>query len=318
VVAYGVGDYIHSYIADMPKQWDEYGVLGIATDFGAAGVSTWHDTKHLGSDVGHLASSAWHGANVLDARSWRCRMGLFDGPASKLAARTSLLLPASPGDALTDAVRQYDPSVRSRGGRLIFANGVLLFGPVAVTPKLEQQAGLPPGMAVAYYTGVAGQSHRGRRSHEATQADADLLVAALADRLGGVVRWAGPPPDPDVTLAVWGAQAVPAEQVIEVVRPYDDADFKVEDQTDYSYSLYGVGTYLLVNYWSPRLYRADEVPPAFGELPPGPLHHWDLTIGRNRKTAVEDRVVRARHAALALASRCGGVALDEYGFPLSR
>jgi len=72
VVAYGVGDYVHNYIADMPQQWDQHGALGIFTDFGAAGVSTWDDTKHLGSDVGHLgsdvghlASGAWHGVTSL-------------------------------------------------------------------------------------------------------------------------------------------------------------------------------------------------------------------------------------------------------------
>ena len=61
VVAYGVGDYVHNYIADMPAQWHEHGALGILTDFGAAGVSTGNDVAHLGSDVGHLATGAWHG-----------------------------------------------------------------------------------------------------------------------------------------------------------------------------------------------------------------------------------------------------------------
>ncbi len=69
VVAYGVGDYVHNLIADMPQQWDEHGALGIITDFGAAGVSTWNDTAHLGSDIGNLASSAasdaWHGVTSL-------------------------------------------------------------------------------------------------------------------------------------------------------------------------------------------------------------------------------------------------------------
>ncbi len=65
VVAYGVGDYVHNYIADFGEQWKEHGVLGIATDFGAAGVSTWDDTEHLASDVGSLASSAWHGVTSL-------------------------------------------------------------------------------------------------------------------------------------------------------------------------------------------------------------------------------------------------------------
>jgi uncharacterized protein YukE len=65
VVAYGVGDYIHNYIEDFGEQIHEHGWVGAFTDFGAAGVSTWDDTKQLGEDVGHLASDAgktiWHG-----------------------------------------------------------------------------------------------------------------------------------------------------------------------------------------------------------------------------------------------------------------
>jgi uncharacterized protein YukE len=61
VVVYGVGDYIHNYIEDFGQQWHQHGALGIITDFGAAGVGTWNDTKALGEDVGHAASSVWHG-----------------------------------------------------------------------------------------------------------------------------------------------------------------------------------------------------------------------------------------------------------------
>ncbi len=65
VLAYGVGDFAHNYIADFGEQWKEHGALGIITDFGAAGQDTWNDTKHLVSDVGSLASSAWHGITSL-------------------------------------------------------------------------------------------------------------------------------------------------------------------------------------------------------------------------------------------------------------
>jgi uncharacterized protein YukE len=69
VVAYGVGDYIHNYIADFGQQIHEHGWVGAFTDFGAAGVSTWDDTKGLGEDVGHLASDAgksiWHGISSI-------------------------------------------------------------------------------------------------------------------------------------------------------------------------------------------------------------------------------------------------------------
>jgi uncharacterized protein YukE len=65
VVAYGVGDYVHNYIEDFGQQWHQHGVLGIATDFGAAGVGTWDDTKQLAGDIGGAAKSAWHGITSL-------------------------------------------------------------------------------------------------------------------------------------------------------------------------------------------------------------------------------------------------------------
>src|SRR6185437_11597223 len=88
------------------------------------------------------------------------RMGRLDRSASKLSGKTTLLLTADPGDKLLDAARLYDPDVRPWRGRLIFRNGVLLFGPVTLTPELEQRAELPVGMAVAYYADAALQRHR--------------------------------------------------------------------------------------------------------------------------------------------------------------
>jgi len=66
-------------------------------------------------------------------------MRLFDRSASTLAAGPTLLLPADPGPALFDAARQYDPGVRYSTllRRLIFSNGVLLLGPVKVTPGMS-------------------------------------------------------------------------------------------------------------------------------------------------------------------------------------
>jgi hypothetical protein len=244
-------------------------------------------------------------------------MGLFDRSGSKLSGKTTLLLAADPGDALMDAARLYDPDVRSWPGRLIFRNGVLLFGPVAVTPKLEQQAGLPAGMAVAYYVVLALQSHRDRRPDDSKQRDGDKLVQGLAQRLGGIVKYAEPPLDLAVLPRVYSERAVPPEQVIEVLRPYG-GDFKVEDQTEYSYSLSGKKTYFYVAYWSPRLYQEKDAPPALGALRSRPLHHWDLHAGGGRKDITSELAVRVGEAALALARSCGGMALDEYGFPISR
>jgi hypothetical protein len=243
-------------------------------------------------------------------------MGLFDRSASKLSGRTTLLLTADPGDALLDAARLYDPDVRRWHGRLVFRNGVLLFGPVPVTPKLEQQAGLPPGMAVACYTGAAVQKSTEKRSHEAKKSDGDRLVHGLADRLGGTVKYAGKPLDLALRSAVYSEQALAPDQVIEVLSPYG-GDFKVEDQTEYSYSLSGKKIYFMVAYWSPRLYREPDAPPALGAMRSRPLHHWDLHTGINRKHLTRELIGRVGEGTLALASRTGGVALDEFGFPVS-
>ncbi len=243
-------------------------------------------------------------------------MGLFDRSASKLSGRTALLLTADPGGSLIDAARLYDPLVRPWHGRLVFRNGVLLFGPVTVTPKLEQQAGLPAGTAVAYYTGAAVQKSSELRGHEAKQFDGDRLVRGLADRLGGTVKYAGAPLDLAQVTSVYSEQAVAPDQVIEVLRPYG-GDFKVEDQTHDSYSLSGKGIYFYVAYWSPRLYRESDAPPALGAARSKPLHHWDLHPGTDRKHIAPELARKVGEAALALASRSGGVALDVLGFPIT-
>lgn len=244
-------------------------------------------------------------------------MGLFDRSASKLpAGRTTLLFTADPGDALLDAARLYDPQVRHWHGRLIFRNGVLLFGPMEVTPKLEQQAGLPAGMAVAFYTGAAGHTEGGDRGHDGKHFDGDRLVRGLADRLDGTVKYAGTPPDLALVTSVYSEEAVTPDQVIEVLRPYG-GDFKVEDETENSYSLSGAGTRFYVAYWSPKLYREAEAPPAIGAMRSRRLHHWDLHTGHGRKRVSREMAQGIGEATLALANRSGGVALDVLGFPVT-
>ena len=243
-------------------------------------------------------------------------MGLFDRSASKLSARTTLLLTADPGDALLDAARLYDPEVRRWHGRLVFRNGVLLFGPVAVTPKLQQQAGLPAGMAVAFYTGAAVQPTSEERGHAAKQDDGDKLVRGLADRLGGTVQYAGPQPSLALLTSVYSEQGLAPDQVIEVLAPYG-GNFRVEDETEDSYSLTGKGTYFYVAYWSGRLYREKDAPPAVGAMRSRPLHHWDLNTGSSPRHAARELVRKVGEATLALASRSGGVAVDVLGFPIS-
>jgi len=245
-------------------------------------------------------------------------VGLFDrSTATKLSGRTRLLLPDDPGEALLEAVRLYDPEVRRWHGRLVFRNGVLLFGPIEVTPKLAQQADLPQGMAVAFYTGSAVQPSREERPHEAKVDDGDRLVRGLAARLGGTAQYSGPQTSPALVTSVYSEQAVPADQVIEVLRPYG-GNFKVEDESEDSYSLSGKGTYFYVGYWSPRLYRERTAPPAVGAIRPRPLHHWDLHAGVSAQHAARELVRRVGEGTLALASESNGVAVDVLGFRIDQ
>src|SRR5260370_25579883 len=85
-------------------------------------------------------------------------MGLFDRTATYLAKGPTLLFTADPVDPLTDLLKLYDPSVRVRGDRLVFANGVLLYGPIDITQELAVQARLPAGMAGAHPPGAGPYS----------------------------------------------------------------------------------------------------------------------------------------------------------------
>ncbi len=243
-------------------------------------------------------------------------MGLFDRTVSRLSDRTALLLRADPGDALLGAARLYDPEVHPWHDRLIFRNGVLLFGPVTVTPKLQQQARLPDGTALAWYADAAGQGHK--RLREAKLNDGDMLVRGLADRLSGTVRYGLARQETDLALlaSVYSEQDLPPRQVAEVLRPYN-GDLRAEDVKENSYSLTGDEIYFYVAYWSPRLYREEEAPPALGPMRSRPLRQWDLNTGVSAQHAARELCLKVGEAALALASRSGGAAVDVLGFPIS-
>src|SRR5260370_32485962 len=118
-------------------------------------------------------------------RGWTTRPGAW--PGARLCCS-----PATRGNALADLLRRYDAAPRAARGRLVFGNGVLLHGPVQITPDIERKAKLPPGMAAAYYTGI-GAGARDRRPEDAIWQDGERLVRGLAPPLAGAVH-AQPPP----------------------------------------------------------------------------------------------------------------------------
>ena len=244
-------------------------------------------------------------------------MRLFDRSASKLAAGPTLVLPADPGPALFDEARRYDPGVRYSTllRRLIFSNGVLLRGPVKVTPAVTREAGLPEGTALAWYALAALQGHRERRVHDAKAFDGELLVRGLAARLGGTTHPASLQPKLALLASVYSERGLPTEQVIEALRPYG-GEFRVEDRKADSYSLTGEKTHFYVAYWSPRRYRESDAPAALGPVRSRPLHHWDLHGGVPASDAPRELGLKVGEAALALAEESGGRALDMFGFPI--
>jgi len=244
-------------------------------------------------------------------------MRLFDRSAGKLAAGPTLVLPADPGPALFDEARRYDPGVRYSTllRRLIFSNGVLLRGPVKVTPAVAREAGLPEGTALAWYALAALQGHRERRVHDAKAFEGELLVRGLAARLGGTTHPASLQPKLALLASVYSERGLPTEQVIEALRPYG-GEFRVEDRKADSYSLTGEKTHFYVAYWSPRRYRESDAPAALGPVRSRPLHHWDLHGGVPASDAPRELGLKVGEAALALAEESGGRALDMFGFPI--
>jgi len=243
-------------------------------------------------------------------------MGLFNRPAklgAKLATRTTLLLRADPGDALLNTARGYDPQVRRVRDRLVFQNGVLLIGPVTVTPEIERRAGLPAGMAVAWYVGAGGLSASQRRSHEAVADDGDNLVTGLADRLGGTVQYSSPQAKLALIASVYSERDLPVDRVAEMLRPYAGA-LRIDEEAAETYTLDGNETPFLVFYRSPRLYFKENGPPAAGAMRSRPLCHWDLHAAYSPEDAGREVCLKVGNAALALAGESGGIALDVLGF----
>jgi hypothetical protein len=70
-------------------------------------------------------------------------MAVSGRTARRLASGPTLMLAAEVSDEMADALLAYDPALRVRSDRFAFGNGVLLHGPVDITPELAAKAGLP-------------------------------------------------------------------------------------------------------------------------------------------------------------------------------
>jgi hypothetical protein len=251
-------------------------------------------------------------------------MPLFDHTAKRLADRPSLLFPAGPTGAFADLVRRYDPAVEASPDKLVFGNGVRLYGPIAVTPDLERKAKLPPGLTAAYYTVVAYGAGANGRPEDAMWEDAERLIRGLAARLGGTVHSKRPLAKLKLEATVYSARTLPARQVIEVLQPFVDTGELLVDETSDTPGSYALGTdeqpLFFVVYWPPQISRTKlgVPPPALGGRCGDEPCRWVL----NGFSAVQDTPAavsqKVGEAALALASAAGGIVIDAFGFPIDR
>jgi hypothetical protein len=132
-----------------------------------------------------------------------------------------------------------------------------------------------------------------------------------------------PPMTLNLASSVYSSEPVPADQVISVLQPYtDDRLFADEDQDV-------PGAYFLVSeqeprfltvYWPPRLSRSalEPPPPALGELGGREPCRWELRSKFPAATAGRDIRLTVGEAARGRARGVVGVAIDPYGFPVTR
>lgn len=250
-------------------------------------------------------------------------MALSGRTAKRLAAGPTLLLAAEVSDEIADALLAYDPALRVRSDRFAFGNGVLLHGPVDVTPELAAKAGLPATAASAYYADIIETGTRGSRPDHAKWQDAGRLVRGLAARLGGTVHDPRPVMILNLSASVYTAQSLPAGQVISVLQPYTGDELYADEDQDVPGAYYlvsGQEPRFLTVYWPPRLSRSALEPPplALGDLRDQEPGRWELRSKFPAATAGREIRLTVGAAALALARRVDGVVIDPYGFPVSR
>lgn len=250
-------------------------------------------------------------------------MGLFHSTAKLLASRPAVLFPADPADAMADALTSYDPEFQVRSDRFVLGNGVLLYGPVEVTPELAGKAGLPAGLTAAYFTSIAMQGKAERRPDDDKWADAERLVRGLAARLGGTVHDGRPAMDLTLDASVYSGRQLPADEVAAVLRPFVDGKELQPGplRLEGAYALRPVeGSILfLTMYWPPWVsgMRLDPPPPAIGELRRQRPCRWELHTSVPVGDATPEVCQTVGGAALALAGRAAGAVVDTYGFPVT-
>jgi hypothetical protein len=255
-------------------------------------------------------------------------MGLFDRTTKHLANGPTLLLPADATADLDALLKAYAPDSWVRSDYLVLGNGVLLLGPVEVTPDLAEKARLPVDSGVAYYTDTGVMKKREERSEDKKRLDGERLVRGLAARLHAAKHSKQPWAEASLDLSIWAEQPVHPDPVMNVLQPFvgveDDQQLFVRAHEDVpgGYFLFSERdpafvTMFLPNEMShPKLFPP---PPAVGPLRTKEPCQWQL-LSTHADVADADAETRTRLStvALALADAVHGVVTDMFGFPINR
>jgi hypothetical protein len=225
---------------------------------------------------------------------------------------------------ILDLLRLYDPAVRVLRKRFAFSNGVLLFGPIAVTPEIAQEAGLAGSTVIAFRAGIALQRHRSRRPAASKWTDAERLLHGLAVRLHGAIHDRRPAIETKLGVDVYSETELAVDDLTELLESLlgeHPAPIHDDDMPADSYILITEREpSFLISYYPPRLSRAPSnlPPPALGDLRHRDLHHWSFTTTVKLPTVDRDTCLAVGQTALGLSQTVSGVAVDMWGFPLER
>lgn len=246
-------------------------------------------------------------------------MGLFDSTAKRLAEGPTVVPDADPDELL----RRFSPAAYRKGDRLVLGNGVLLYGPVDVTPELAAKTGVAAGRA--YYTRPGTMLKNAERPTELKELDGEWLVRGLAARLGGQSHSHRPWAPARLELSVFASEPVPADQVIAVLQPYagdeDGRQLTVEPDDDVADAYFLISERepkFITAFWPGRLARSRPKPPplALGELREREPCRWILITTADMATASPEVCRFVGEAALSLAAAVHGVVIDPFGFPI--
>lgn len=244
-----------------------------------------------------------------------------------------LTLPGDPGpDRMLDACRQYRPTAKphKRNPGTIFADGghFCLHSPVAISPEIAAQAGLPADITCAFFTDWDGaefslkQKDRRVVSRQYVR-QSGYLLGGLAARFGGL--WAPHPEEltQPLQVYVYTVAGLDAAGLLDMASRYAPGLAAQPPRSDNVISLHGDGVPSWVQYWPP--YPA-AVPKSTLVLGPGVPEVLDPSWADDDTAVITVRAEQAAGEAgpevaravgsvgLGLAAETGGVCLDMFGF----